>query len=515
MISQRLLVQNTRPPLTPWSLLSITVLVAILVFLFHLPFTKGTYLFDDAADYYRAASGQTVSTYLNVNGLSPIGLYRLRKDPAFEHHPWDYLYSRNDNAALRHFHVPFSFYMMDAVAHASPSARTQRTTVSIVTAATCGLVAAGTVLLQVPVAISILFAILAGVQSRFTEVSVDPTPHSWYLLFAVIALFSVSFYLIKGEFPYLALTSISLGFAFATLEFSLELIISMFLSTVILWVMKKLPDLKLRGGGRAAIMKATLIFLVTTFILWPGGWVHGGYIESYGVLGATVIFKNHAAFGGDVATMGIYDKLFSSHLGLTCLACCSLASMSFLAAKRALSIPSIVFLAYTLVALALGIADHFRLSTYISEFLLFFLVTCAFLVKDTLDVFPVAYRGHAIVIVCMATLAISFQEWRMRRDSFVDRPWLAAIIRGVDQNVPKGSVVLVNTNWETYDLYLPGYRFEPTIAIKSLAPRDPNRCSSIKYALLNGLEDTDAHAVMLGSWPTYKAGRNVFLYKLN
>ncbi|MGC9291336.1 MAG: hypothetical protein ACP5EP_01250 [Acidobacteriaceae bacterium] len=386
---------------------------------------------------------------------------------------------------------------------------------SIVTAATCGLMATGMVLLQVPVPLSIFFAILAGVQSRFTEVSVDPTPHSWYLLFSVIALFSVSFFLIKGEFQYLVLTSISLGFAFATLEFSLELIISISLSIVILWVMNKLSGLELRGGGWAAIMKATLIFLVTAFILWPGGWVHGGYLESYGVLGATVIFKNHAAFGSDVATMGIYDKLFSSHLGLTCLACCSLASMSFLTAKKALSVPSVVFSAYTLVALALGIADHFRLSTYISEFLLFFLITCAFLVKDTLDVLPVAYRGYAVVIGCVVILAISFQEWRMRDGSFVDRPWLAAIIHGVEQNVPKGSVILVNTNWETYDLYLPGYRFEPTIATKSLVPRDPNRCSDVKYALLNDLEDTDAHADMLGSWPTYKAGKKVFLYKLH
>jgi hypothetical protein len=279
--------------------------------------------------------------------------------------------------------------------------------------------------------------------------------------------------------------------------------------------MNKLQDTKFPMGLGMAIARATIIFLVTTFILWPGGWVHGGYIESYGVLGATVIFKNHAAFGSDVAAIGIYDKLFSSHLGLTCLAGCSLAAISFLTVKRALSIPSIVFSAYTLVALALGIADHFRLSTYISEFLLFFLVACAFLVKDTLEVLPVAYRRYAVAIGCVLVLAISYQEWCMRRDSFVDRQWLAAIIRGVDQNVPKGSVILANTNWETYDLYLPGYRFEPTVSINSLLPRDPTRCTGVKYLLLNGLEDTDNHDDMLDLWPTYKAGRNVFLYKVH
>jgi hypothetical protein len=168
-----------------------------------------------------------------------------------------------------------------------------------------------------------------------------------------------------------------------------------------------------------------------------------------------------------------------------------------------------------LVALALGIADHFRLSTYISEFLLFFLVACAFLVKDTLEVLPVAYRRYAVAIGCVLVLAISYQEWCMRRDSFVDRQWLAAIIRGVDQNVPKGSVILANTNWETYDLYLPGYRFEPTVSINSLLPRDPTRCTGVKYLLLNGLEDTDNHDDMLDLWPTYKAGRNVLLYKVH
>jgi hypothetical protein len=46
------------------------VLVAVLVFLFHLPFAQNTRLFDDSADYARASEAAFVPTWLNTNSTS-------------------------------------------------------------------------------------------------------------------------------------------------------------------------------------------------------------------------------------------------------------------------------------------------------------------------------------------------------------------------------------------------------------------------------------------------------------
>lgn len=505
--------QNKVLSLPALPVLSSMIVVTIFVFAFHFSFTKTKFLFDDAADYFRASQGQAIATYLNVNSDSPVELYRLRKQQGFAGHPWDYLYSRNDDAALRHFHVPFSFYMMDVAADISKTAEAQRIVVSIVTAITCGLIAGGLISMDVPIALSILFAVLAGIQSRFTEVSVDPTPHSWYMLFAVIALFSTSRYLSAPKFWSLAVAAISLGCAVATLEFSLELIASIFFSVAVLWCMGKWSISMLKQNA-SVWLRAVLLFLLTTFALWPGGWIRGGYFESYGVLGATVLLKNHSAFGEVVTAHSIYDKLFYAHWGLACLAWITLAFGIFLVIKKAASIPSIVFGIYTLVSLGLGIADHFRLSTYISEFLLFFLIACAFIVRDTLRLMPVKYQQVLMVASCVLVAAVSFQEWNLRKNSFIDRPWLAQIIDGVNSSVPKGSVLLVNTNWETYDLYLPGYCFEPTVAKNNLIPRIPSRCTDVQYWLLNNLKSSDAQTVLVHSYPTYAPGKDVLLYKV-
>ena len=91
------------------------------------------------------------------------------------------------------------------------------------------------------------------------------------MLFAVIALFSISRYLCTKEFWSLAVAAVSLGCAVATLEFSLELIItSIFCSVAVLWYMGKwsIPMLK---QNASAWLRALLLFLVTT--LSVAGWV--------------------------------------------------------------------------------------------------------------------------------------------------------------------------------------------------------------------------------------------------
>ena len=205
--------------------ISLGLLVTFLVFLFHSQYAKSNYLLSDSADYRRAANTPFLQLYLNTDSASPLELYQMRHSPDFRSHPWDYLYFSNDNAAIRHFHTPVSFYAMHAVSLVSSADTGQRKLTSLVTALTCGVVVVGLFAFGLPLPVAALLGLVAGIQSRNTEVSVDPSPHSWYMLFAVLFLFAFARYFRTHEFRTLAVAAVFLGCAFATLEFSLELIL--------------------------------------------------------------------------------------------------------------------------------------------------------------------------------------------------------------------------------------------------------------------------------------------------
>ena len=485
--------------------------VGLSIFLFHLPFAKDSYLVDDSADYLRAANTDFAAIYLNTNSASPVALHRLLKDPAFEAAPWDYLYFRGDNAALRHFHSPFSYYTMHVVSSMHGSDRDQRLLVSAVTASTCFAITMGLILLDVPAALAASLALLAGVQTSYTEVSVDPTPHSWYMLFAVLFLLLFSRYLVGHRFRTLALSAIALGFAFATLEFSLELILSVPLTIGYLWIFYRWPKSEIRALLKQ-IARAAPVFLGTTFVLWPGGWLRGGYLESYGVTGATVFFKNKHAFGSKLTAGVIYQKLFDNRVDILAIFLFFVLALAFLSIKRKLSIGSIVFSSYAIIAFGLGVADHFRLGTYVSEFLLFLIVAAGFLCRDVLEHTWGAWRRPAIAAACILLLLGSALEWSHRRNSMFYRPWLQPLMQTISAEIPKGETILVNDNWESLYAYLPGYDYEPTTAKNSNVPRTPARAADARFFLLENTTPPPPHTQLLHSYMTYPRGHSLNLY---
>jgi len=113
-----------------------------------------------------------------------------------------------------------------------------------------------------------LIALFAGVQASFIEVSVDPTPHAWYLLFALGFLFFFSRYLAGHRARDLYLAAGLLALAVATLEFSLELIFAIPVALAILWFTRRelLPE---RSVAVKTTLKACAVFLATTFVIWP------------------------------------------------------------------------------------------------------------------------------------------------------------------------------------------------------------------------------------------------------
>jgi hypothetical protein len=496
---------------SPTISITCALVVALLVFLFHVPFGKSDYLLNDSADYLRAAHAPFSGTYLNTDSASPAQLFALRNDKVFRSHPWDYLYARGDNASLRHFHSPLSFYPMHAVAVLTPHDRYQRMLSSAVTALTCGVIAYGLIAFQAPVVLAFVLALVAGVQSRYIEVSIDPSPHGWYMLFAVLFLFSFAWYMRDRRFSVLALSSIFLAFAFATLEFSLELVVSVPFALACLWIMQRrsLADLKTLI---LSLLKAIPVFCFATFLLWPGGWLRGGYLESYGVTGATLLLKNNAAFGERLTAQDLYHKLFATHEALLLLLIFFTLASLILLVRRKLSVATVVFCAYTVVAFGLGVADHFRLDTYISETLLFLFVSSALLLGDVFSNMAAGARRIAMSASVALLLVIGLQEIFAHQPIVLYQPLIKPVLVGVAAEVPPGNSILVNDNWEAYSLYLPQYQFEQTTSKTDLTPRSAERAKGIRYFLFDDSAPPISNATLLRTLPSYLPGHTVNLF---
>lgn len=491
--------------------LGCALFVALLVFLFHAQYSKSIYLLSDSADYLRAARAPFSGTYLDTNSATPVHLLALRNNPEFRAHPWDYLYFNGDNAAIRHFHAPFSFYAMHVVSRLSSADRNQRVLSSLVTAATCGAIVLGLSWFGVPLSVAAMLAFVAGIQSRYTEVSVDPSPHGWYMLFAVLFLFTFARYLGSRRMSTLLVSVVMLAFAFATLEFSLELVASVPVALGILWLedRSRLQDPK---ALFVSLVKAVPVFLLATFILWPGGWFRGGYLESYGVTGATVLLHNIAAFGDRLTFSDLYRKFFAGHEALLLLFAFFLVTSVVLLYRRKLSIVTAVFMSYTLVAFGLGIADHFRLDTYITEALLFLLITEALLFKDVLMEVQAGKHNLTAAAALVVLVVAGTQEWFKRPSTMLYRPWLGPILTGVSAKVPTGATILVNDNWEAYYEYLPKYDYEPTVSESDSSPRIAARTKEVQFSLLNDEAPRIPDTELLGSFPTNVPGHSVKLY---
>ncbi len=482
------------------------IAIAILVFLLHLPQTRDGLLFDDSADYMRAAQDLILSTWMDTDSASLPQLITLhQQNPEFRRHPWDFLYAAGDNSALRHFHSPLSFYAMHAVRalfepdrikpdRTNPDRtkpdragqdRAARRLASCVSAVTCGFLFYLLVQLGLPLAPAALLALFAGMQSRYIEVSIDPTPHGWYIFFALGFLYFFARFLISQLPRDLYVAAVTLALAFSALEFTVELLASVPLALALLWISNRglLPRW---SAVRRPLLHACGIFLVATFVIWPGGWIHGGFLVDYGELSATVLFKNKTAYGQPLSAGLIYSRLFAHNLVLLLLSVVWLLGGVWLLVRHRLSIAAALFSSYALFAFLLGVADHFNLFTYVSEFALFLIPSAGLILNDLLLEASTAplRRGGFICAELLLALGCVLQ-WQQRYDGWAPRSWLQATIAGIPQYVPAGQTVLVSNNREALSLYLPAYRFEPTVSPESSAPRSVSRTANVHYLLLD------------------------------
>jgi hypothetical protein len=447
------------------------LVVALFVFFLHLPQTRDSILFDDAADYMRAAQSPIVSTWLNTNSITPLKLFHLRRsDPEFSQHPWFLLYVEHDNAALRHFHTPVTFYFLHIVRGFFSTDQCARVLWSIAGAVLCGFVYFILAESAVPIIVAALIAIFAGVQASFIEVCVDPTPHVWYLLFALGFLFLFARYLTRHLARDLYLSAIVLAFAVATLEFSLELIFAIPLTVATLWVIRR-ESLPARSIAVNTALKAGAVFLASTFAIWPGGWIRGGYLECYGILSASVLQRNKGPQHTQHLASKVFGNASSGHTTVWILVAMGLAAGIWLLFRKRLSITSVVFASCAIFAFGLGVADHFILNTFFFESAVILLAAVGLILGDLCAELkgangasstpPSWVRPVCIAIVSILLVVGSALECRpqLRAESWGTRAWLGGVFTGVRQLVPPGATIIAGNNREAFSLYLPEYHF--------------------------------------------------------
>lgn len=507
-------------------------LVALFVFFLHLPQTRDSILFDDAADYMRAARAPIVSTWLNTNSATPLDLlHRRSSDPAFSQHPWFSLYVEGDNAALRHFHTPVTSYILHIVRGFFSTDQCARVLWSTAGGLLCGFLYFVLAESSVPLIIAALIALFAGVQATFIEVSVDPTPHAWYLLFAIGFLFVLARYLANHRQRDLYLAAVLLAFAVATLEFSLELICAIPVALAALWFTRR-EALPARSVALKHMLKACAIFFASTFVIWPGGWLRGGYLECYGILGASVLQRNHGPQHTQHLASRVFNTASSGHTPFWILVGAGLAAGLWLLFRKRLSIPSVVFASCGVFAFGLGIADHLLLNTFFFETAVILMAAAGLILGDLFVelngakgtssgtpgwVRPVFVGLISLLLVVGSALECSPQH---RSKFWGTRAWLGGVFAGVRQLVPAGATLLAQNNREAFSLYLPEYHvaFAPDYHTPAEENIRLSNSSSLwqpgeeHYGICIPQDFIPAGAKTLGVFPA-SAGNNEFLWE--
>jgi len=488
------------------------VLVGVLVFLFHQQFARNDFFFDDAADYIRASDSPFLSTWLNTNSASPIELLRLRQDQQFRARPWDYLYMAKDNAALRHFHGPASFYALHVVRSFSKSAQPVRLLISFVASLTCAVMVIALATFSVPLPLAMLLALYVGVQGWYIEISFDPSPHTWYILSAFTFLFFIVRYLLTNKNRDLYLAAVAFAAAFATMEFSVELIAGVPLAVILIafFAEHRFPAWP---ALQKPLIKAAALFFFVTFLLWPGGWLRGGYFETYGAMGLEAGVMNRGTARYPLMNV-IYQRLLGGQAMFLVAGSLCVAGVLILLFRRRLSIATIVFSSYSLIAFGIGLTDHFALSTYKAEFKVFLFATVGLITVDVSRAFfHRTFSRRAFFSILALTVAIGcITGARHTKSLIVFRPWLGSIFDGVRQNVPAGETLLVTDRWQPLWLYLPEYRFEPTETKWSAEPRIKSRAAQIRYGLFDGAVPPPPGSLPLATYSTFP-GHTTVLWK--
>ena len=256
-----------------------------------IPFCTDHVFTYDAADYWRAIQVGFWAQYVGSDSISFSRFYRrYQSDPVFQQHPWGPLYNEADGSALRHFHVPLAFYL-PAIANDWGLGRKSQL---LIVATESSITVAVTYLILVGLTASELIAVLISLCLCFSPVLIlagtSLSPHPVFSLTAMVAVFALVRWLQTSQRGWFALLLAGCALSIAALELS-PLLIGTVLATFALelWWWRNDPGYLWNAGKMLAAGAAGVLGLLS--VIWPGGFLRGGYLMSYG----TFVFQAYSA----------------------------------------------------------------------------------------------------------------------------------------------------------------------------------------------------------------------------
>jgi hypothetical protein len=462
-------------------------LVAAVALAVRVPVCNNNPLRSDAADYIRSLRGGWQAAYLDTRSANLAEFWNLSRSPAVTGgHLWHYLYDREDAAALRHFHVPLAFYPHAIASDLFPGSNAVH---RIIPALFAALTSALCVLALLRIGVGLLIAAPVGLVvatcPAYVKASTDCSPHTLFMLLALVFLWLWGSYQLSGKI----VTLIAAATAFACSAATLELAPTLLLAAAFVAIYSRGSA----GFPRAAMFtwRKACVFvgaaLLASFVVWPGGWVRGGYVKAYGVFAYQALFKREEMFG-EATARGIFERLFQGDplllaAGLAALA----AAVVFRRYLRSHPV-ALGLAAYSVITICVNFGNRYKNETYASETLVFLLLLAGVVLHRAVSRLPKRRLSLAVGISGVLVLEV------LGRNIWADAKSMPAgrtdqvvpdIVASLRFSLPRGAVVLANQDAEAFSLYIPGHRFEGTENGRTLATQSGEPWDAADCALLN------------------------------
>lgn len=467
-------------------ILGIVLLFAVL---FRIPLCTDAVLTSDAADYLRSVRPGVTDVYFERGSVSLTEFIRAYRDPGTGSHLWDYLYRKGDLSALRHFHVPASFYAHALIARATPHNLPHRVLPALIGVLTCILLTWGLLASGYGGAIAAAAGILVGALPQFVLTTTDFSPHSQYIFLTCALLLLSAAAARTKSFSLALMAAMVLALAVCTLELAPALVVTLIIGAVVLRDM--LPPFRLRPA-----MLLFLAFAGCCFVAWPGGFLRGGYAKAYGVFLAQALLKRDEMFGPLTAQL-VYARLFNADPLLLVFTLGGIACLAWQAVRGRRQAEGILFGIYAAIAFFLNLGNRFSNDTYASEVLVFAVVAALLGVDGATRQLPFSAKvllasGAAVLIAATISKTLHAIDKGAHRDTAI-----AAAILWLPKCIPQGATVVANRHIESFAAYLPHYDFEPTESAGTIRPRATAAVKTVEYIAADRARLNDADLTTL------------------
>lgn len=412
----------------------------------------------DSADYINASGNGFPAIYFDTGAITPAGLYSLfRRRNEADFHVWDYLLRRQDSASRRHFHVVFSFYPSALAAAAGADARGQRFITAAEGAAAVGVAFFGLQTAGAGWPLSLAAAVFTTLSPSTVAAFSDPSPHPLFLALLLSFGFTLASYLESGSKHILYAAAVLFALLVATLELSLIVAVAVAILAAV--------RIARREFAWRDFAVACLLFLLALAVIWPGGWIRGGYLTSYGTFVYQALFRRGSYFGNATPWTFLLGAADGSVVILLIFLGAAVLAASLLVRRRFnayLEVFSLLFLGFTIQ----GFLNKFHYPTYIVHFTALGWILLALSLESWSNI-----SGGAAARILMAAIpiaaAIAAISWpaessryvRTREESSRRADSAIGYIRG---HLPAG-LMFTNTDRAIWNYYLSGYDFESTV----------------------------------------------------